>query len=380
MEITPILRQFAPPANLNDLNEDLKARWSQEVIDPMFESGKAGYTHTEDGKPILNNAPRPQFFNPRTTEKAPDLTSKEIAWIGFPRMVKQKYPTDEARWKAADRDRNVQDEYCEWSLSRNEQEKITSVQFTCEGPEYWEFLGETSPEKVVELYQKYISPNVVKSDLFEDGRYNHKNKWNNSTSNGAMHLIQVNNSLGAEVELAAGSSMVREKEGKILEGNQELIQCGRYGQPERNSDPHIGAEVNTLTRAGAQVALKDPVGLYFGDFNPVGWETPDGSNPKDYWKILRGNEETPVRVAYEVPQDKGFTVGDIKIDGQEIMYAGQIADFVHIKLTGIAQNIGKTPVKTFGCVKIIKKDAEANLTLNNNNPITCYLKGRFYNN
>ena len=44
---------------------------------------------------------------------------------------------DERRWKAADRAREVQDEYLEWSLIRNSAGKIVRVVFTCEGPEVW---------------------------------------------------------------------------------------------------------------------------------------------------------------------------------------------------------------------------------------------------
>jgi hypothetical protein len=35
-----------------------------------------------------------------------------------------------------------------------------------------------------------------------------RNTWNNSIANGAMHLIQRNNTLTAEIGLAAGASLV----------------------------------------------------------------------------------------------------------------------------------------------------------------------------
>ena len=53
------------------------------------------------------------------------------------------------------------------------------------------------------LYQQHISAKVKKSDLFSNGRDVSRNRWNNSTTAGAMHLIQPNNTLGAEIELAA---------------------------------------------------------------------------------------------------------------------------------------------------------------------------------
>ena len=43
----------------------------------------------------------------------------------------------------------LQDEYCEWSVTRNADGKITKVMFTTEGPEYWTYLAETQPETVL---------------------------------------------------------------------------------------------------------------------------------------------------------------------------------------------------------------------------------------
>ena len=349
-----IVQTFAPPGRLEDFNEDQKPMWSQ-LISKMFDDAVRGYLQWPSSGPveyyISNNAPRHQFFNPSKTDQVEDYTEKPISWIAFPKKINDESPTDKARWQKADLSRDYQDEYCEWSVSRNNDNKITSVTFTCEGPEYWQFLGKTSPDKVVELYRKHISPNIEKEHLFDtNGKYIPRNVWNRDTKNGAMHLIQQSNSLYAEVELAGGSSIIRTKNGKILEEQQALIECGSYGEPGRNSDPLIGAEVNALARMKANVSLRDPVGLYFDEFQPEGWETPDKSDPKLYWKILRGNTDTPVRAVYEVPDDKGFTVSDIGIKGIPITYGSQIADFVRIKLIGIAQDFGKNDVKPLGCV------------------------------
>lgn len=46
---------------------------------------------------------------------------------------------------------NQQDEYCEWSVERNAQGKVTRVMFTCEGPEYWTCLAEKQPETVLQV-------------------------------------------------------------------------------------------------------------------------------------------------------------------------------------------------------------------------------------
>ena len=74
------------------------------------------------------------------------------------------------------------------------------------------FSRRSSPATIVELYQKHVSPDVKKEDLFRNGRYDARNRWNNSTTAGAMHLIQPNNTLGAEIELAGAATIVRRRE------------------------------------------------------------------------------------------------------------------------------------------------------------------------
>lgn len=336
-----LLEKFDPPGFLEDFNDEQAAAWS-EYISQQFDESAAGFPDEFEF-----DAPRAQFFNPTKTEIGEDAQTAVISWTAFPRNVTVISVSDLQRWRRAESSRDLQDEYCEWSVERDEDtDKITRITFTCEGPEYWQFLANTAPDVALTLYQKFVSPAVRLEDLFlSNGRYNSRNRWNNSTTGGVMHLIQENNSLGAEIELAAGSSVVREINGRILTGEDELIRCGRYGGVERHSDPHIGAIVNSLTRQKADVTLANPVGLYFNDLNVAGWETPDGSDPKSFWKYVRGTDEFPVRAVFEVPNNLGFTVGDIKIGGREIRFAAQIVDFISIKLVGIGARIGQSAVQ-----------------------------------
>jgi hypothetical protein len=340
------LDKFDPPGFLEDFNDEQKAAWSQWVSE-QFDVGVRGYPDNFDF-----DGPREQFYNPMKVETGPDAQSTDITWTGFPRNVQINSVSDRQRWRKADTSRDVQDEYCEWSVERDpESHKITRVTFTCEGPEYWQFLAQKTPEVVLGLYRQFVNPQVKMEDLFlPNGQYNPRNRWNASTVEGAMHLIQVNNTLSAEIELAAGSSVVRMINGKMLDEHQELIRCGRYGGEERHSDPHIGAIVNSLTRQKADVTLANPVGLYFDDLLTDGWETPDGSDPKSYWTYVRGTADKPVRAVYEVPSEKAFVVGDITISGQPIEFGAQIADFIDMKLTGVGTRFGQsTVVPMTGC-------------------------------
>src|SRR5262249_21455418 len=109
------------------------------------------------------------------------------------------------------------------------------------------------------------------------------------------------NTLGAEIDIAVRSTIIRKINGAVLTGERELIDCGQYGDPDRNSDPHIGAQVNMIARKDAFVAIANPVALYIAGFAPLGWQTPDGSDPKDFWKIVRGDAAHGLRAVYEVP-------------------------------------------------------------------------------
>jgi hypothetical protein len=329
------MQRYDPPGMVNDLTESQKDQWSDWISQQIDDAGLG------DAQSYDFDAPRPRFFNALSNAPAGDAVEKDITWTAFPRLVQLDSGSDEERWRTADGSRDVQDEYCEWSVTRRGDGKITRVTFTCEGPEYWHFLAAVNPQAALTLYQQHVSPGATAQDLVStNGQYNARNKWNNSTTRGAMHLIQRNNTLGAEIELAAGASNTRAPNGQLLTNDQDLIRCGAYGQPERHSDPTIGGAVNALARQDADITLANPVGIYFDGLNTAGWAAPDGSDPASFWRITRGTAAKPVRAVYEVPADRSFTVSDITINNSPIRYGAQIADFITMKLTGLATRIG----------------------------------------
>ena len=330
-----MLAQFDPPANVNDLDDAGRKAWSDLVSSLFDDSAQGG-----------SEGPRRQFYNPLKTETVDDQQTLDITWVSFPRSVTVGAPSERVRWQRGDASRDVQDEYCEWSVTRDvASHKITRVTFTCEGPEYWQFLASRDRGTVLSLYRQFVSPDVQMDDLFpHGGDYDTRNRFNNSTSEGAMHLVQQNNTLSAEIEIVAAATITREIHGRLLTGEQELIDCGQYGAPRRNSDPHIGGEVNKLARAKADVTLANPIGLYIAGLSTAGWITPDGSDPQSYWTIVRGTSDKALRAVYEVPPGKGFEVGDITIGGNPIEFGGQLADFIHIKVTGLACRFGRSTV------------------------------------
>lgn len=326
------MEQINPPGDLTDLDPAGRAQWSQTMSD-FIDQNIADYQLT-------------QFFNPTKKAIAADAAERKIDWTAFPkRVAAASGGSDILRWRYADDNRfTAQDEYCEWHVERNAGGKIVQVTFTSEGPEYWGFLADHAPDKLVALYRDLVDPAVSLQDLLDgNGVYNPVNRWNDPRLGGKLaHLAHVNNTLGAFVNIGARSTIIRQRpDGTLMTGETELIDCGLYGGRDRHSDPHIGGEVNALARQHAQITMANPVGLSMDGLFPLGWQTPDGSDPHDYWKVVRGTENHQMRTVYEVPASKPFVVGDIKINGRPIQFGGQIADFIRVKLVGLAQEFGQ---------------------------------------
>ena len=188
------------------------------------------------------------------------------------------------------------------------------------------------------------------------GVYNRRNKWNRQY---AVHLMQVNNTLAAEINIASQATIIRRHDGHDpVTDSVELIRCSGFGVAERNSDPHIGNVVNQKARKGCSVTLENPIGLYIKSI-PTAAElnarTPDGK-PTDqrYWKIERGDKDHILQLVFEVPpgetaNGQPFVVGDLTIDGDAIKFGGQVVNALRIKLTGVIGKEGVFHNKSYPC-------------------------------
>jgi hypothetical protein len=361
------LIHFDPPANISDFDSIPSQRqaWSDTL--------SFWFSREVRGVEQLIGTGKSQFYNPNTTDTTDPSSTKAINWSGFPQLIANKHPGNhKAALEEADKlisedgqTFRPQDEYCEWFVTRDPtSQKITRVDFTCEGPEFWSALAHGYPDnipasvktagatgskdRVLELYQTFVSPNVQMSDLFPNGTYDPRNKFN--TTHGAMHLTHPANTLEAEINIAAQATVLRARHGQILTDQDALICCAGYGTPGRASDPTIGGNVNALSRQGASITLLNPVGLYIDSLNTVGWVTPDGTPAVNFFRIVRGTPGSGLRAVFQVPQNKGYTVSDIKIGGQVIQFGGQIAEHILMKLTGLACRIGASHNQPKGCL------------------------------
>ena len=240
--------------------------------------------------------------------------------------------------------RNNQDEYLEWAVIRQDG-KITKVMFTCEGPEYWSHVADDKT-LLTKLYSDIVGQQVPQSELFTaGGAYQPRNKFNMAH---AIHLIQRNNTLQAEINIASQATIIRQHGGHDpVTDPGELINCSRFGDPDRHSDPHIGEVVNGVARQGCSLTLQDPIGLYIDGLphptNDLGIKKPDGGvvGP-DYWTLARGDQDHIVRAVFVAPAGQP-AVGDLEIGGKKIEFGGQIVKAgpgMMVKLTGIVGKPG----------------------------------------
>lgn len=400
-----LLTQFSPPGYVQDfsdnpaLQETMNAAWSGNV-NRWVEAALVGDVWDMD-----NYGPRPAFYNPLVTDTPPDAVNAAIPWGAFPGRLAALFPNAGADWNQwADQGvpemvttnlctqktipgaaygptgpRGWQDEYCEWSVTRNAAGKITSVMFTCENPEYWLTLWAVSPAKVLQLYQSLVSPAVQMQDLcLRDAggtvvidpatgqpAYNPLNQWNSGTvsgaaAGGAVHLTSSPNSLGAEFDLAAAATMPRALNGDPVTSAGRLVCFAKFGRIGRNSDPTIGQTVNMLTNykpqlPKARATLTNPAGLYMQTPDFSNYTTPDGTPASEFWSVVRGTLANPgisgdidriLHATFRVPADKNYEVGDILIDDANITYASQITATIRMALmaTVFAGDVQQFPV------------------------------------
>jgi hypothetical protein len=435
---------FSPPANISDfpvgslLDRRLRTLWNWNLIGDTM-TGTVG-----DPWNLVNDSNRYFYFNPTTTIIPNNAVSVPIQWVAFPNRTlwyfsaggspgnpfqlsqaqilelvdtgKIKGNTNFANgfpavppsacpaidWTSPQKDWNTfgppgprgwQDEYCEWSVTRDPTtNKITSVMFTCENPDYWFTLWQVDPTVVLKIYRETISPNVQLSDLYltdaganpvvnpltGEPAYNPINKWNAGTvtnpgvSGGAMHLTSPPNTLGAEVYLAAAATLLRNV---ATYDAQSMVCCSGYGQPFRNSDPHIGFSANQFVRnLDLTISLADPVGLYIQEPDWSTYTTPDGTAASDFWTVTRGNGPNQIlHAVFAVPPSKGYTVADIAIGGHPIQWGGQIPQTFQIRLmaTGFSGS-GVPPQQPLACQGSLNDPTPQAVILIPNNLLEAY--------
>jgi hypothetical protein len=451
------LTRFTTPACNNDFPEDpskyerLAALWSQNV-DCFSEQAICGdpwnskYEDNQTG-----------YYNPLRTPIPKGSFAVDVAWIAFPNRLTQYLGEDQQPpnpynlpqskvWELADSGElsnypipNVRcpqldwsgalipfgaygprgwlDEYCEFSVARDADNKIVRIDFTCENPEYYQTLWRIDRQRVVDVYQqalnagapkgRWVTVTIADLELVDPqsgqpvidpqtglSAYNPLNRWNRGTisvrtgepsrfGGGAMHLTATPNTLQTELAIGSGATVQRSSPG-VANDPQALICCSLYGQNYRNSDPHLGQTINlAVGNLKSNISLADPPGLYiqmpsFAQYElPKDPKLPKGARPSDCWQIIRGFETLtdPVtgaafsgsfilHAAFQLPEawiDAGvsFTVGDITIADEPIAFGSQVAMTIEVALFGRPIVPGPSPTPALPCVPSSIADPQA---------------------
>lgn len=330
------LQRFDTPGRIPEPDEPSRDAWSARLAEVFGE-------FTDEF---------PQFYDPTAADTPANVQTARIGWPAFPATLLRGATTEAGRWEKAD-DRDQQVEYCEWSVERAPDGKITRVTFTTEVPELWEHVAARDPDRLLDMYHELVDERVRLDDLFADGLYSRRNKWNDTAQGRLAHLAQGSNTLGAAVRLAAEATIQRvDASGRRVADQQILVECAGLGDPFRNSDPRIAAAVNDAAAAGAEITLADPIGLYLHEIRTTGMITPetgaDRTDPASFWRVERGDAAHAVRASFAVPDGLGFAVGDIKLSGRNIEFGAQLADNVTVRLTALVKPAGHQ-LQVLGC-------------------------------
>jgi hypothetical protein len=369
---------YAPPANI----DDLAGRATRDAFLQDWHTSMASWFERE-----IHNLPSPTKLFFSEMHSAATSAEAPIAWNAFPLSIARMKPDDPiARWSAADQlqtvnrspdqSKNVpmpcrlQDEYCEWFAYRDVPGgPITRIVFTAEAPEYWIALAAHDFDRVVELYQTYVSPSVKADDLrlqqdiafsedmiLKKGSYNPYNDWN--TSKGVMHLTHPANTLGAEVNLAARATIPRRDSTGVRITEVRRFACAsNFGDPNRSSDPNIGIAVNLTAFPAAagsptqSVTLANPVALYM-DQLAAGTVTDEAGTPLQGWfKIVRGVAGRGLMAVLQPPPGSPFGLDKIRIRGRALTHGGQVAERIQMILYGKTANLGQPVPALQHCIR-----------------------------
>jgi len=339
--------QLSAPGNLTDFTTDeQKSDWSNK-LSTEIDQAIAGISKCTAASQYVN----PAIVDVSAFQRAP------IHWVGFPKLLYTQFTTKQQAYAAADTPsvvdngklsggRTIQDEYLEWYIHRDQQGNIRAIDFTTETQKYWEFLYTANPALAAESYSTVLGVNVnIKDISTPEGNYDPYNRFN--TTNGIVHLVQVNNTLEAELDIAAQSTLPRlDDAGNVTNDVVSCKHCGTVapkdalGSAGRNSDPTIAQMVNAVAANGCLLTIPDPVGLYIQTLDTSGWSTPAGVKLADCWKIVRGIPA--VRATFTLPT--GAQLSDFSIGGIPIKYAGQIAEKISVFLTAAYGPKGAVPL------------------------------------
>jgi len=376
--------RYDPPATQNDFigdpkEDELLQKWS-DLIGSYFKG------EIDNLRNVLGQ--EPLFFSEVDRPLDSSTPTATVPWNGFPRNIQLRVNFDRAnQFQEAEirgqvpigfTDRTLsqtieqpyrqQDEYLEW-VPIKRSGRVVKYAFTAEGPEYWEFLAENNRDAVLALYKTFTGRDVDWSEISWDrdvwgrnrsgnpikiykiGDYNPYNAVNLEEC--AAHLTHPANTLGAEIDLAAKATVQRaDINGNLVSERRRLACCSNFGDPNRNSDPEIGRQVNLSVRGGVSLTLANPVGLYIQRFDSGRIADKDGNAIPDWWQVVRGKDGRVLRAVFGPPETSQLTLEDVRIvaNNETLDFGGQLAELITMVIYARAINVGLLEPSMRRCV------------------------------
>lgn len=190
-----------------------------------------------------------------------------VDWLAFPR-------TANASLQEIDDVRLLQDEYVEWDTERDEDGNLLRVTFSTEFREWYAVLAAVGFEAVAEAIARVIpgadptvedlfGPDFDPADMTAGRRYQRflrnilENPWNNG-ERGILGLSGSFNSIPALFALVAPCAVVRDD----VNPPDVCATLGGACVPDRNSDPFVCSQTQSVARGGNGLALADPAGIH----------------------------------------------------------------------------------------------------------------------
>ena len=335
------LMRFDTPGGVRDLPADAPPDVQERWLDAWHNAvrdmlGEGPFPGSAGPEPSPGDIEVGEFYNRLVTD-VNRVGDRLLVWMGFPRGLLITHRDERRRaFELGDKrgadERDTQIEYLEWRVTRGDEEgEIRKVTFTTETPEYWEELFKFDARRCAEVYGDLVGSTVSVEDISDaGGDYDPLNRWN--TADGIVHYI-VNspaNTLPVAIGLARGSTQLTGA--RHVRDNYELPDTFA----STSADPEVQIDINALARKGLSVTCREPIGVYMNGWDDTGWSKPDGTPVGNYWRVVRGQAGAALRLEYEVPEDEGFLVSDIRIGGRPIRHGGHIAEHLTVMLGGLA--------------------------------------------
>jgi hypothetical protein len=273
-----------------------------------------------------------------------EVAEQAVDWRAFP-------ITAPATHQGIDANRlRFQDEYVEWLVERDDDDRLVRVTFTTEFSEYFEALARVGVEALKEgIAQIMPGAEPTDSDLFGFGgdpnlqsplaraqRFRSnlvRNPWNVGPG-GILCLTQQFNTLGALFNLVGRCGVARPD----LLPSAVCANVGGACGAGRNSDPTVCEASQSLARINFGLTLKDPAGIAIRrlagswtlDGEAIDMNDPDAAH--GCWTVTRNGRRAVLEI-----------LPGLRLNNQPVDSGALVADHLFVGADAIAAPDGALP-------------------------------------